>query len=297
MGTKLFNTNVKIESIEGQIKANETTIAKIKEEAATYLLTVTQVEAAQLRVNALITDNEKELEAVEARKTKIKELKEKWNETKEGIDESLKNIGLSNTEAKTAEETTLEERTKKLGEYKEKIVGIYGEIKKAVDNANSAYATLQSTLADAQSVASEISALSGVTVTVSDDVDPKILDQFKKQLAAISKFHSGGIVGKTLKNDLPEHLIALTDANLKPNETLAKLLNGEVVLNTTQMGNMFNNLSRAYSAITPLNKRESSPITVSIGDVNVYNPDNTDVIVNEIVKELPLKVVQRLHSK
>jgi len=133
--------------------------------------------------------------------------------------------------------------------------------------------------------------------TLINSLSKAVKSLLKKIGIDVSKFHSGGIVGKAVKNDLPEHLMALTDLNLKPNETFAKLLNGEVVLNTAQMGNMFDNLSRAYSALTPLYKRESSPITITIGDVNVYNPENTDMIVNEIVKELPQKVLQQLYSK
>ena len=298
MGTKLFNTNVKIESIEDQIEANETTIAKIKEEAASYLETVTSVDKAQQKVNELIKDNAEELEAIEARKTKIKELKEKWDEADKEIDTSLGNIELANTEAKENEDEILKTRTEKLAEYKGTIVGLYGEIKQAVNDADSAYSKLQSTLANAQKTASQIAALSNVdNNTGNSSSDGKGKSSTSSTKGKVSKFHEGGIVGKTLENNLPKHFIALADSNLKPNETLAKLLNGEVVLNTSQMGNMFNNLSRAYSAITLPNKRENSPITVSIGDVNVYNPDNTDMIVNEIVKELPLKVVQRLYSK
>ena len=29
----------------------------------------------------------------------------------------------------------------------------------------------------------------------------------------------------------------------------------------------------------------------------LHNPNNTDMIVNEIVKELPLKVIQKLNSR
>ena len=298
MGTKLFNTNVKIESIEGQIKANETTIGKIKEEATTYLETVTSVDKAQQKVNELIKDNGEELDAIEARKTKIKELKEKWDEADQEIDTSLGNIELANTEAKENEDEILKTRTEKLTEYKDTIVGLYGEIKKAVNDADSAYSKLQTTLANAQKTASQITALSNVdNNTGKPSSDGKGKTTASSTKGKVSKFHDGGIVGKTLENNLPEHLIALADSNLKPNETFAKLLNGEVVLNASQMGNMFDNLNRAYSALLPLNKRENSPIAITVGDVNVYNPDNSDMIVNEIVKELPLKVVQKLYSK
>jgi hypothetical protein len=171
------------------------------------------------------------------------------------------------------------------------VVGLYGEIASAVTAASNAFASMQSMLAEAQDTKDKI-------VASYNDATTKKNTKDKKSNAKIVTKHSGGIVGNPISNsELPEYIMALTDIDLKPNETLAKLLNGEVVLNQNQMKNMLGNLNNAYSSITPLNKRESSPITVSIGDVNVYNPDNTDMIVNEIVRELPLKVVQRLYSK
>jgi hypothetical protein len=165
----------------------------------------------------------------------------------------------------------------------------YAEVLKYVQKTNAAKATAVQTTSN-KSISSSNKNTGTKTVTKNNQV-------YAFQSDLVDIYHDGGIVGKTPQRNIPEHLIALTDANLKPNETFAKLLNGEVVLNTTQMGNMFNNLSRAYSAITPINKRESSSMEITIGDVNVYNPDNTDMIVDEIVKELPLKVVQRLYSK
>ena len=294
MGTDLLNTSADIEVIEKKIEANESTIAKIKQEAEGYLATTTKIQEAQANINKLITDNTAEIAAIEARRKKTEDLKDEWDKADGKIGGSLDSIEISNTEAKDDEDKILSDRTKKLGEYKEKIVGIYGEIKKAVDDSNAAYKTVQDNLAKAKGVVAELNSLIGGNTS---ELDPAILEIIKELGSELTQYHTGGIVGKTIHNELPEHLIALTDANLKPNETFAKLLNGEVVLNTSQMGNLFTNLNRAYSALTPLNKRENSSMTISIGDVNVYNPENTDMIVNEIVKELPLKVIQRLHSK
>lgn len=294
MGNDLVDTSADIEVLEKKIAANESTIAKIKQEAEGYLATTTKIQEAQANINKLITDNAAEIAAIEARRAKTESLKQEWEKADGKIGESLDAIELSNTEAKTDEEQILSDRTKKLGEYKDKIVGIYGEIKKAVDDSNTAYKTVQDNLAKAKGVVAELNSLIGGNTS---ELDPAILEIIKELGSEFTQYHTGGIVGKTMHNELPEHLIALTDANLKPNETFAKLLNGEVVLNTNQMGNLFTNLNRAYTALTPLNKRENSPLTISIGDVNVYNPSDSDMIVNEIVKELPLKVIQRLHSK
>lgn len=283
MGSELFSTKSEIDNLEGQIKANETTIAKIKEEAAGYLTTVEQVNEAQEKINAIILANEDEIEAIGTRTTKVNELKDKWDETETEVDLSLGGIETANIEAKDNESTIFEERENRLRQFRDEVVKLYGDIANAVTQANSSYAELQSTLAKATKAANDISDLNNGTTKPNNKTK-------------VPTYHSGGIVGEPNKDKLPEHLVALTDANLKPNETLAKLLNGEVVLNPSQMDNLFANINRAF-ALTPLNKRENSPITVSIGDVNVYNPDNTDMIVNEIVKELPLKVVQRLHSK
>lgn len=164
-------------------------------------------------------------------------------------------------------------------------IQIYGEIATSVNKANNAFNSLKTILNNARSAYQDI-------------IDLHIASGGKGMSSAsitFPEYHSGGIVNSS--NKLPENLMALTESNLKPNETFAKLLNGEVVLNNNQMGNMFDNLKKAYSSITPLNKRENSPVEITIGDVNVYNPDNSDMIVNEIVKELPLKVIQKLHSK
>lgn len=279
----LNNAKLEVDTIQAQIDANNLTISKIKEEAESYLGTTRQIKEAQDAINKAIVDNEAELLAITTRSETTKAMGGAWTAADVEIESALDLIGTAQVDGKDAEATVLGERKTALEQFRDAAVLLYKEIALEVGKANLAFTTLEGTLTKAQKTYKDILALAnsanGITITIPD----------------IPTFHSGGIVGAEKK--LPENLMALTDTNLKPNETLAKLLNGEVVLNNTQMGNIFNNLGRAYSAITPLNKRESSPVEITIGDVNVYNPENTDMIVNEIVKELPLKVVQRLHSK
>lgn len=286
----LNNAKLEVDTIQAQIDANNLTISKIKEEAESYLGTTKQLKEAQDAINQAIVDNEAELLAIQARSEKTKELGGTWTAADLEIESALDLIGTAQVEGKDAEVTVLGERKTALEQFRDAAVLLYKEIATEVSKANLAFTTMETTLTKAQQTYKEILALANG----SEGIETTITYTFPDYRT----FHSGGIVGQEIpKNKLPENLMALTDANLKPNETLAKLLNGEVVLNNTQMGSMFDNLGRAYSAITPLNKRESSPLEITIGDVNVYNPENTDMIVNEIVKELPLKVVQRLHSK
>ena len=289
LGTALNNAKGEVDNIQEKIDANNLTITKIKEEAEGYLGTTKQIKEAQEAINKAIVENEAEIKAIEARSEKTNEFGGAWTAADTEVEEALDLIDTAQTEGKEFEGTVLGERKLALEQFRDAAVLLYKEIAREVSKANLAFSTLETTLTNAQKTYKEILALadsaSDIEITVTSTIPE------------MHTFHSGGIVGKQPKNDLPENLMALTDTNLKPNETLAKLLNGEVVLNNTQMGNMFNNLNRAYSALTPLNKRESSPVEITIGDVNVYNPENTDMIVNEIVRELPLKVVQRLHSK
>ena len=283
--TKLNNAKLEVDTIQAKIDANELTIQAIKDEVDTYLLKATELKLAQEKIHEAIIDNEEEILAIEERTTKSKELSDTWIDTNSKLASALGFITTSHTTARDYEATILGERKKALEEFRDTAVNIYGQIAMEVNRANNAFDSLKTILNNARAAYQEIinlhialggKGLSSASITFPD-------------------YHSGGIVDSS--NKLPEHLIELTEANLKPNETLAKLLKGEVVLNNNQMENMFGNLRKTYSSITPLNKRENSPTNITIGDVNVYNPDNSDMIVDEIVKELPLKVIQKLHSK
>lgn len=283
--TTLNNAKFETDAIQAKIDENNLTIQAIKDEADEYLLKAGELQISQEKIKKAITENEEELLAIEERTAKSKELSETWIGTNSQLASALGYITTSHTTARDSESTILDERKKTLEGFRDSAIGIYGEIATAVDKANNAFDSLKTILNNARSTYKEI-------------IDLHIKSGGKGMSSAtitFPEYHSGGIVNSS--NKLPEHLIELTESNLKPNETLAKLLNGEVVLNNNQMGNMFSNLSRAYSAITPTNKRENSSMEITIGDVNVYNPDNSDMIVNEIVKELPLKVLQKLHSK
>lgn len=283
--TTLNNAKFETDAIQAKIDANNLTIQAIKDEADEYLLKAGELQISQEKIKKAITENEEELLAIDERTTKSKELSETWIGTNSQLASALGYITTSHTTARDSESTILDERKKTLEGFRDSAIGMYGEIAIAVNKANNAFDSLKTILNNARSTYQEI-------------IDLHIKSGGKGMSSAtitFPEYHSGGIVNSS--NKLPEHLIELTESNLKPNETLAKLLNGEVVLNNNQMGNIFSNLGRAYSAITPTNKRENSSMEITIGDVNVYNPDNSDMIVNEIVKELPLKVLQKLHSK
>ena len=286
--TELNTAKIDVDSTQEKIDANELTIQTINDEADKYLGKVGELQTAQANIKKAITDNKEEIDAIDARTTKSKELKNSWLLTDSTLTSALGFVTSSHSNARDMESVILDERKKKLEEFRNHAIAIYSEIATAVNNANSAMDSLQSILLNAQKTYQEITGYNNTPVSSGGVASGRKM--------SLDTYHSGGIV-KASKNKIPENLIKLTEADLKPNETLAKLLNGEVVLNNTQMGNMFDNLGRAYSAITPINKRENSSMEITIGDVNVYNPDNSDMIVNEIVKELPLKVIQKLHSK
>ena len=279
-----------IKDTEDQIYNNNQSILQYQIAAEEYGKTLLAIQQMQEILNKTLLNNTDELKANAERTDSANTYGLAWSNVKVGVATALTDGTAAQVLAKKTEEDINKERLKNLETFKKGVISIYDEISSAVLKAVNALSDLQATYNQMKSLNSAINSipkssplglLSGIGVVNS----------------IIGTMHSGGIVGEESKNNLPEHLIALTDANLKPNETFAKLLNGEVVLNNSQMGNMFDNLNRAYTALTPLNKRENSPTNITIGDVNVYNPDNTDMIVDEIVKELPLKVIQKLHSK
>ena len=284
--SKLNGAKNQVSTIEEKIKANELTIQAINDEADEYLLKNLDVKTAQENIKKIILDNEEELLAIQERTNKTKDLSDTWTKTANLVSASFLYMNEMNEKTRLEESDIFNERKKKLTEFKDAALDLYGSISNAVNNANNSFSTLENILLKAKSTYEDI-------LEYQRKAEGKGLSSASIELP---EMHSGGIVTPS-SDDLPKNLMKLTETNLKPNETLAKLLAGEVVLNHSQMDNMFNNLSRAYSAITPLNKRESSPMEITIGDVNVYNPDNSDMIVNEIVKELPLKVIQKLHSK
>ena len=283
----LNNAKLETDALQEKIKANELTIQAINDEADEYLLKNLDVITAQENIKKLLLENEEELLAIQARTDKTKEFSDSWTEAGNLVTASFLYMNEKNEETRLEEASILDERKKKLIEFKDAALQLYGEISDAVNNSNTAFSTLEGILATARSTYEDI--LEYQRKAGGKGLSSAYIE-FPKEM------HSGGIVTPS-SDELPKNLIRLTEANLEPNETFAKLLKGEVVLNHSQMDNMFNNLGRAYSAITPQNQRESSPMEITIGDVNVYNPENTDMIVNEIVKELPLKVLQKLHSK
>jgi hypothetical protein len=293
IGNTLDGAKLEIDTIEKKMETNETTISNINEEAENFLLTTKTIEEAQKRIDELVLANEEEIEAIDERKTSVNNLGTGWTDTDTDAKTAINGIVTTLNETKKTEADIFAEKVTALTEFKKTVVSLYGEIETAVKKASAAFATMETTLANAKSTYEKI--LDYQNKSNSAKSANPLLGLGVGLVAGLPTFHSGGIVGESKK--IPENLVALTDANLKPNETFAKLLNGEVVLNNTQMSNLFNNLNRAYTALAPLNKRENSPININIGDVNVYNPNNSDMIVDEIVKELPLKVIQRLHSK
>ena len=279
--TTLNDTKSQIDTLQEKIEVNETTIAAIKTEAENYLKTTKDIEDAQKRIDQLARENKDEIAAIDERSTSVTNLGKSWTDTNTNADTAINGIITTLNDTKKTESDIFAEKIEALTSFKETTVALYNEIESAVKAASNAFSKMESTLANAKSAYEKILDYQNKAATANSGI-------------SVPTMHSGGIVGKSSR---PENLIALTEADLKPNETFAKLLNGEVVLNNAQMGNIFSNLNRAYSALTPLNKRESSSTNITVGDVNVYNPDNTDMIVDEIVKELPLKVIQRLHSK
>lgn len=303
--TSLNNAKTEVDTIQEKIDANNTTMQKIREEAEAYLAKQLEIKAAQDAINKAIVENEEELEAIQNRTDETKELSDKWTEADANITSALEFVTSAHTSAKDSEATILDERQKKLEEFKNVAVSLYGQIASQVSMANSAFSSLETILTNAKETYKQILDYQAKAASANAEGNKgngtkgnTTSNKGGKNGATMHLYHSGGIVGKpTSKNKLPENFVALTEDNLKPNETLAKLLYGEVVLTNNQMRNMFSNLNKAYSSIAPINKRENSPMEITIGDINVYNPDNSDMIVDEIVRELPLKVIQKLNSK
>lgn len=269
--------------IEQKIEANEKLIETIQKEADEFLETSSNIEDAKKVIQEAIAYNTDEVKAIEQRSDMAKELSGSWSTTKDVITTVLSDIQEANNIAKDNEFTTLSERLENLKSFKDDAQDVYEDITQILKNAQSAIGSIEY--------------LRNKTNDSSDSkFDSSRIPNF--ETTGLQLYHTGGVVGKNNK-ELPNTLVALTGENLKSNEVLAKLLNNEVVLTQPQVGNLFNNLGRAYGALIPSinTSNNSNGMSITIGDVNVYNPDNSDMIVNEIVKELPLKVIQRLNTK
>lgn len=292
------------DSLKEQIEANNNAIKEIQKEANAYIEGSSNVITARNNIAEVVKNNEEELLALKGRTDKVTEYSGSWSKAFTDITTALGNIELANTTAKDNEATIIGERQNALKSFKETAVSYYNQIAQAVSNAQSSFSKLTDLLKDAKNTYADV-------VEYTSKANNKVNDAKSNSNAfsnesyiikgvKVSKYHDGGIVGKDIgSKQLPDFLMSLADSPLQPNEAFAKLLNGEVVLNNNQMGNLFNNIG---NVVTPLasniiNKNTQEPLNISIGDVNVYNPDNSDMIVNEIVKELPLKVMQKLSSR
>ena len=300
--TTLNTVKTKEDELKDKIDANNLAIQAIQREANAYMSGSKDIVEARKKIDEIVLANQDEIEAIGARTTTTGEYSKKWTETEADIITALGGVESANITATENEKTTLEEREENLKAFKEKAIGYYNEIATAVTSAQSSLSTLQGLLDDAKTTYDDIvkynekinGAKSG------SGSNGKGNQTYIVNGGKISTYHDGGIVGKDVgEKKLPDFLMSLAESPLKPNETLAKLLNGEVVLNNGQMHNLFNNLSKVSSPLAThaINRNTDTSMNVSIGDVNVYNPDNSDMIVNEIVKELPLKVIQKLSSK
>ena len=272
----LNTTKADVDDTQQKIDSNNFLIKTIQKEAAAYTGSAASIIEAKNNIKLAITDNAEEIAAIETRTGKTKEMSSTWSTSKEEITLALTNLEEAEILAKENEFTTLSQRIQNLKDFQTQATTIYNKIATLLSNAKSAMDSLNAI--DSQ--------------TNSSGSKPNTTSNTGK--GKLPTYHSGGIVDGQKK--LPEKLIALTDANLKPNEVIAKLLRNEVVLNQQQIGNLFDNISGSYASLAP-SKSNSNNISVTIGDVHVHNPDNSDMIVNEIVKELPLKVVQKLNSK
>ena len=277
----LNSVKTDVDEIQQKIEANERLISSIQQEAEAFTSSSNNIVEAKNNIKQAIIENEEEISAIEKRRDIAKELSTTWTSTKDNIASALGNIDELNISSKDSEFETLSERIKNLQDFETKATNIYSNIVKILNKAKSAMQSLNG-----------LNDKANGTSSPSGSSNPNKTD--------LPNYHTGGIVGKDITSkELPEHLISLVSHPLKPNETLAKLLNGEVVLNNNQMGNLFDNLSNVLSPLASnvITKQTDTSMNISIGDVNVYNPDNSDMIVNEIVKELPLKVIQKLNSK
>lgn len=292
------------DSLKEQIEANNNAIKEIQKEANAYIEGSSNVITARNNIAEVVKNNEEELLALKGRTDKVTEYSSSWSKAFTDITTALGNIELSNITAKDNEATIIGERQNALKSFKETAVSYYNQIAQAVSNAQSSFSKLTNLLKDAKNTYADV-------VEYTSKANNKVNNAKSNSTAfsnesyiikgvKVSKYHDGGIVGKDVgSKQLPDFLMSLADSPLQPNEAFAKLLDGEVVLNNSQMGNLFNNIG---NVVTPLasniiNKNTQEPLNISIGDVNVYNPDNSDMIVNEIVKELPLKVMQKLSSR
>ena len=287
-----------------EIEANERLIASIQKEAEEYVKNATTIVDSQKTIKEAITDNEAEIEAINKRSETVGTLTSAWTTTEEGVLLALTNIQSANTTAKENEFTTLSERITNLKNFKKDAEDVYKDISKIVSNAQSALASLsameeqanKSSLGSGKSntgsgTKTTTNKSSTTTTTKSGSSNSKT----KTTTTSVQKYHSGGVVGSDNK-ELPHTLVALTGDNLKSDEVMAKLLTNEVVLTQPQVGNLFDNLGNTYKSLIPIRSNNEN-LSISIGDVHVHNPNNSDMIVNEIVKELPLKVIQKLNSK
>jgi chromosome segregation ATPase len=304
--TTLNTVKTQVSDVEQKISANERLIATIQKEAEEYVKNAVTIPEAKKTIADAITDNEDEIKAIEKRTETTQGLVDQWAQAEESITLSLGNIQLVNEGAKETEFTTLSERIKNLKGFKKEASDIYDSIAKIMANAQSALTSLENMNNKASNLASSISnknsnaksnSSSKTNTTSNSKTNSKSNSKSnsKTTTTGLKQYHTGGIVG-TGNKDLLHNLIALTGDNLKPNEVIAKLLKDEVVLNQPRMSNLFNNLGNTYKAILPT-KMSQGDMSITIGDVNVYNPNNSDVIVDEIVKELPLKVIQKLNSR
>lgn len=263
------------DEIQQKIDANTKLIESIQKEAETFISTSQTIAETKEIIKKAIVENEEEINAIEQRSQVVGELSSTWSETEENIVTALGNLNKAIISAKDSEFETLSERINNLKSFKRQASDIYSSIAQILNNAQSAMNSLDN-------LQNKANNSTGINKT-------------PLKITGLQQYHSGGVVG-TNKKELPNTLVSLTGDNLKSNEVLAKLLNNEVVLTQPQVGNLFNNLGKAYNTLIP-NTSNNNDISVTVGDVNVYNPDNSDMIVNEIVKELPLKVIQKLNTK
>lgn len=315
----LTDVRIREKNLEDQIYANNLAIQAIQNKAEAYADGAITIVAARNTINQVVKDNEEEIQAIVTRTGVVNAYGLKWVETQQSIDQSLGLIEQSNIKATDNETLILTNRLDNLEIFKDVAVHFYKQIADAVTMAMTSFKQIQTILDDTKSAYADVVSYvqkaneakasvatapkttgktTNKTTSNNKSSNTKNNQVYAFQSDLVDIYHDGGVVGEPNKKELPDYLISLSESPLQPNETLAKLLKGEVVLNNSQMSNLFNNLSNvALPLATNATKQSDASMQISIGDVNVYNPDNSDKIVNEIVKELPLKVIQKLHSK
>ena len=286
---------------EEEISTIDKAIEEIEKIASRWDGAKTTIKKARQEIEDVLTNTEKEFQAIKDRNEAAKTVNKQWKKVKEKTIESLGLIEQNQISSKDAEKKILDERLGNIKTFAEEANGYLSSIGNSIPNITIDLPEVPDDSSDEDSSDKEGDSKKGNGKKSNKDKEEEKDKKGKKN-------HSGmenGFIGSKLSNqDDTFQYVTLT--KLKPDEVPSVLQVGEAVLTKLQQTNVLDNLRTAFytgiklpnfNNIQKANTTTFTAPSISFnGDIIVQGVNNTTEFAQKIKSEFLTKLSQELYK-